>query len=146
MLLASTKRQREDYSPIMTKQSSVTQQQMDSADWHTTAPETRGVKQQPSRGSEGLGSCPDGCSPLERMVNQTVPNWPASFQITHSKLPIAAHRKGTSPHTTAHISCCTVTPQYWEYRSLKRRNGLWKPKLPCILCSLRWIQSFLGIA
>lgn len=32
MLLASTKRQREGYSPIMAKQSSVMQQQTDSAD------------------------------------------------------------------------------------------------------------------
>lgn len=30
----------------------------------------------------------------------------------------------TSPHSKSHIYCSTVTPQFWEYISLKRRNGL----------------------
>lgn len=51
----------------------------------------------------------------------------------------------TSPHTTSHIYYCTVAPQLWECISLKGRDRLWKPKLPCSLCSMRQTQSFLGI-
>lgn len=99
-------------------------------------PDTRSVKQQPLWGSEGLASCPDGCSPLERTINQIMPNRRASFQTTHSKLPISAHRKGASTHPhTLHLTIyyCTVAPQFWECISLKGRDRLWKPKLPCSL-------------
>lgn len=139
MLLASAKCQCKGYGPITAKQSCTTQQT--ERCWLT--PETRSVKQQPLW---DLDSWPDGCRPFERMINQMMANRWASFQITHSKLPISAHRKGafTHPHTPRLI----FTTVLWHPREsigLKGRDGLWEPKLPRSLCSVRQTQSFLGI-
>lgn len=139
MLLASAKCQCEGYGPITAKQSCTTQQ----TEWCWLTQETRSVKQQPLW---GLDSCPDGCSPFERMINQMMPNRWASFQITHSKFPISAHRKGafTHPHT-ARLIFTTVLWHPRESIGLKGRDGLWERKLPHSLCSVRQTQSFLGI-
>lgn len=138
MLLASAKCQCEGYGPITAKQSCTTQQ----TEWCWLTQETRSVKQQPLW---GLDSCPDGCSPFERMINQMMPNRWASFQITHSKLPISAHRKGafTHPHT-ARLIFTTVLWHPRESIGLKGRDGLWEPKLPRSLCSVRQTQEFSG--
>lgn len=122
----------------MAKQSGATQQT--ERCWLT--PETRSVKQQPLWGSEGLDSCPDGSSPFERTINQIMPNRWASFQMTHSKLPISAHRKGTFTHPhTPHLIFTTVLWHLREYIGLKGRDGLWKPKLPHSLPVFREADS-----
>lgn len=49
----------------------------------------------------------------------------------------------TSPHTTSPIYYCMWHPR--ESVGLKGRDGLWEPKLPRSLCSVRQTQSFLGM-
>lgn len=89
--------------------------------------------------SRWMQSIRENDKPSDAKSMSQLPNNPR--QTSHS-----AHRKGASTHPhTARLILTTVLWHPRESVGLKGRDGLWEPKLPRSLCSVRQTQSFLGI-